>query len=274
MRAVRFHGIAPTVVTIADREADIYELFATPRRWNSELLIRIFHDRRVQQADCDAVERLSEVLARSEVGGYLDLQLQRTPRRKARVARLSVRWVRVWLQLPVHQERKATKIAVDVVWAYEEQAPTEVERIPWFLVTTLPVWDFRRASEVLKSYTLRWLIERYHYCLKGACRVEQLQLSTAERLEKAIATFVIVAWRFLYLTYSGRDVIDPCSECGFSKEERETLYRYNNNGERSAAIGSAGIKTVCAMAGATGRLFGTQQRWASRRRRSGEECGG
>lgn len=88
------------IVTIADREADIYDFFALPRRWNSELLIRVFHDRQVQQAENDTVESLSTVLARTEIGGYLDLELQRTPRRKARRARLSVRWAQVQLQAP------------------------------------------------------------------------------------------------------------------------------------------------------------------------------
>ena len=38
---------SPTVVTIADREADIYDLFALERRKNSHLLIRGTHNRRV-----------------------------------------------------------------------------------------------------------------------------------------------------------------------------------------------------------------------------------
>jgi hypothetical protein len=59
--------------------------------------------------------------------------------------------------------------------------------------------------------------------------VEQLQLSTAERLERAIATYAVVAWRFLYLTYSGRESVQ--SDLGLSQSEREVLYRYYNAGE-------------------------------------------
>ncbi len=218
------------VITIADREADIYDLFALPRRWNSELLIRIYHERQVQQAEHETVESLSTVLERTEIGGYIDLELQRTPRRKARRAQLGVRWAQVRLQAPNgYSGGGASSVAVNVVWAYEETPPNEKERISWLLVTTLPVRNFAQASEVLKSYNLRWLIERYHYCLKGACRVEELQLSTAERLERAIATYVVVAWRFLYLTYSGRESVN--SELGLSDAEREVLYRHYNAGE-------------------------------------------
>ena len=48
------------------------------------------------------------------------------------------------------------------------------------------------------------LIERYHYVLKGGCRVEQLQLETVERLDRAVATYAVVAWRLLWLTYQAR----------------------------------------------------------------------
>lgn len=52
-------------------------LFALPRQWNSELLIRIFHDRQVQQVDNEMVEPLSTVLERTKIGGYVDLEPQR-----------------------------------------------------------------------------------------------------------------------------------------------------------------------------------------------------
>jgi hypothetical protein len=40
--------------------------------------------------------------------------------------------------------------------------------------------------------------------LKSGCGVEELQLETAERMEKAIFTYAIVAWRLLWLTYEAR----------------------------------------------------------------------
>ncbi len=37
----------------------------------------------------------------------------------------------------------------------------------------------------LRWYNYRWLIERYHYVLKIGCRLEQLQLETADRIHRA-----------------------------------------------------------------------------------------
>jgi len=60
-------------------------------------------------------------------------------------------------------------------------------------------------------YSLRWLIERLHFTLKRGCRLEQLQLETAQRLLNALATYSIVAWRLMWLTYCAR--LSPDDSC-------------------------------------------------------------
>jgi hypothetical protein len=80
------------------------------------------------------------------------------------------------------------------------------------LLTTLTVNSFEDAVRCIRWYTYRWLIERYHYVLKSGCRIEQLQLETADRIKKALATYAIVAWRLLWLIYSSREHPDiPCA---------------------------------------------------------------
>jgi hypothetical protein len=48
------------------------------------------------------------------------------------------------------------------------------------------------------------LIERFHYTLKSGCKIEQLQLETQARLLNLLATYSIVAWRLIHLTYCTR----------------------------------------------------------------------
>jgi hypothetical protein len=50
-----------SLITIADREADIYELFAQPRRKGSHLLIRAAQNRRIKKASVES-EKLFEAL--------------------------------------------------------------------------------------------------------------------------------------------------------------------------------------------------------------------
>ena len=95
-------------------------------------------------------------------------------------------------------------LAQSAVDAVEEHPPSGERAIAWLLLTTLEVTSFEQAERCLRWYSYRWLIERYHYTLKSGCRLEQLQLETADRLERALATYAIVAWRLLWLTYEAR----------------------------------------------------------------------
>ncbi len=195
------------VVTVADREADIYELFALPRREGSEFLIRACHPRGVKQTATDIdIESLQQAIEATAACGELTLELQRTPKRKPRTATLTVRMSTLELQPPQqHPQRSSLKpVRVQVVWAVEEQPPSGEKAIAWLLLTTLEVTNFEQAERCLRWYSYRWLIERYHYTLKSGCCLEQLQLKTADRLERALATYAIVAWRLLWLTYEAR----------------------------------------------------------------------
>ena len=91
-----------------------------------------------------------------------------------------------------------------MISALEDNANPEVKPIQWLLLTTLEVNNFEQAICYIRWYTYRWLIELYHYVLKSGCRIEQLQLKSAKRIEKALATYSIVAWRLLWLTDQSR----------------------------------------------------------------------
>jgi hypothetical protein len=55
--------------------------------------------------------------------------------------------------------------------------------------------------------------------------VEELQLGTADRLERALALYCIVAWRLLWMTYEARvHPTDPCTKV-LAPEEWQALYR-------------------------------------------------
>ena len=87
------------VITVGDREADIYQLFAMPRRPKSEFLIRAAQNRNTKSNRFDdSVMPLFEAIRQTAVLGEINLELQRTPRRKARSASLSVRVKTLWLQ--------------------------------------------------------------------------------------------------------------------------------------------------------------------------------
>lgn len=94
--------------------------------------------------------------------------------------------------------QQLSPITISALQAIEENPPTGEEPVSWLLLTTLLITDFTSVKQYLRWYYYRWLIERYHFVLKSGCRLEQLQLETADRIERAIATYTIVAWRLLW----------------------------------------------------------------------------
>ena len=94
------------VVTVGDREADIYELFSLARSRGSEFLIRAAQDRQTTSAEADDdFTALFATVKACTCRGQFGLKLQRTPRRAARTTLLSVRFTRLWLRPPRASER-------------------------------------------------------------------------------------------------------------------------------------------------------------------------
>jgi len=215
------------VVTVADREADIYELFMLPRRPNSEFLIRAQHNRCVKPTpEHQQRERLQQAIRQVHPCGQLTLEVRRHPEREARLATLTLRATTLELQPPAtHPEQQRLQpTRLQVILAEEENPPSGVKPVSWLLLTTLTVTCFEDVVQCLRWYSSRWLIERYHYVLKSGCRLEQLQLETADRIQRALATYTIVAWRLLWMTYLARYHPDTPADTVLETHEWQALY--------------------------------------------------
>lgn len=211
-------GLPPEtrVITVADREADIYEFFATAQRSRRDVLVRASHNRWL----AGRRKRLWGVLEEAEVLGTMQIEIPRADNRPARSATLELRAALVHLQSP----KTVTKVLLSAVQAREVNPPKGEKRIEWRLLTTLPVATVEEASTCVCWYTKRWTIERYHYTLKSGCQIEELQLETVDRLHRALAVYAVVAWRLLHLTYVAREEPDgPCTTV-LSDAEWKVLY--------------------------------------------------
>jgi hypothetical protein len=215
------------IVTVADREADIYDLFARPRRPNSHLLIRVKPLRGVRHP-----ERLLGPAVRSvPAAGTMAVDLRRADDRPPRRAVLTIRYVTLAVAPPVNRRRREDlpDVTLTAILVEEEDPPQGQAPVRWWLVTTLPVRTRADAERVVRWYALRWLIERYHFVLKSGCKVEDLQLETAGRLDRAVAVYSAVAVRLLRLTYEARQHPDRSCERALSAEEWRVLRRANGD---------------------------------------------
>jgi hypothetical protein len=86
-----------------------------------------------------------------------------------------------------------------------EVAPPEGEKtIEWTLLTKEGVQTFEDAWRVTGWYERRWVVEEYHKAQKTGCRIEDMQFTTTDRLEPAIALLSVVAVTLLNLREASR----------------------------------------------------------------------
>jgi hypothetical protein len=65
-------------------------------------------------------------------------------------------------------------------------------------------YDADAVIELIDWYRARWEIEMFFHVLKSGCKVEALQLSQIDRVQRALALYMVVAWRIARLMRLGR----------------------------------------------------------------------
>jgi hypothetical protein len=217
------------VISVSDREGDIYECFVEAAEASGprvDWIIRACQDRSLPERSEETQQfaKLRETVAATAALGRLQVRLPRSGRGPAREATLTVRSARVELKPPYRVGRKLPPVAVNVVLIREDQAPAGVEPIEWLLLTSLPVETFEAACLVVSYYTCRWQVEVFFRIYKSGCRVEQIQLETEARLKPCLSLYLIVAWRVLWLTLLGRTCPELPCDLVFAEEEWRSVW--------------------------------------------------
>ncbi len=145
--------------------------------------------------------------------------------RPARLADCAVRVLHLKLPPPEYYDNKEP-VDLCVIHALEENPPSKTGPVEWFLLTTMKVSSSADAEQCLRWYTLRWRIEDWHRVLKSGCRINDLANETAERLRRAIAINLVIAWRIMLMTLLGRETPELPAEVLFSDIELRTLKVY------------------------------------------------
>jgi hypothetical protein len=199
------------LVYVADRESDLRELLdrAAALGHPADYLVRAAHDRALAEGG-----KLRAEVERQAVLGEVEFALPAGPKRAARTVVQTVRAARVTLARRAGEAREVT-----VILAREEAPPAGEKPVEWLLLTNEPVATLDGAVLRIGWYRRRWLVEIFFRVVKSGCRVESLQLATVERLERALAVYLVVAWRVLYLMTLGRDCPDLPCEVAFTPEE-------------------------------------------------------
>jgi hypothetical protein len=220
------------IVSISDREGDIYECFlearqpGPPRR--ADWIIRASANRNLPERDTEAGDacyaKLFDAIAQAPVLGTRIVRVPRTAKHKARKAKVTLRAQGIRLKPPYRAHVRLPEIAINVILVKEESPPAGEEPLVWLLLTSLPIERLTDVLRVVDYYGCRWQIEVYFRVFKVGCKVEEIQLEKAGRLRACLALYEIVAWRVLYVTMLGREAPDlPCSAL-FSEEEWKSAW--------------------------------------------------
>lgn len=209
------------LVSVGDREADIYDLFweASKNSAGPKLLVRCNRSckRKVEQ------KLLWDLVANQPMAGHQGVLIPRQGCQLEREARLEIRHAKVTLTPPTSKNMPA--LDVWMVYALEIEAPQHVKKpLEWMLLTTVETQTFEQACERLEWYAKRWGVEVYHRTLKSGCRIEDRQLETTDSLEACLAVDMVVAWRIFHLTKLAREIPDAPCTVYFEEAEWKTLY--------------------------------------------------
>jgi hypothetical protein len=239
------------IISISDREGDIYEVFAeyTQRKAQglavAEFLIRSNQDRCLKRFEKSAQKpgKIRSQLAQAPALGQIQFHVPKAEQlkkvkgsrllvtRSARDVVQEVRAISIHLKPPSRQVGETLPVVeLTVVEAREINPPAGEKPLVWILLTSLPVKTLAQAEAVLKRYLCRWEIELFHKVLKSGCKLEALQQRYDFSLKPAIIICMIIAWRILYATQLGRTCPELPCEVMFDRNEWEPVVVVLNKG--------------------------------------------
>ena len=231
------------VISLSDREGDVYEVFVEHARRvaaqepAAQFVIRCCQKERTLAAREDETEALKlaaqvnqgPVLGTIEFDITSKIQTKRVLGKNTQVFRQGRHVVQEIRACPLELKppwRKGASLPPVSLWAVsakEINTPDGQDPIDWLILTSLPVRNFAEAHAILDLYLARWEIEVFHKTLKSGCTIEKLQLKEEERLKPALALYMVVAWRLLYLTKLGRECPELPCDAVFEEAEWKSL---------------------------------------------------
>lgn len=212
---------ASMVTFIADREGDIYPVWADVPDGTYHVLSRVMQDRGLLTGG--TLRKAVQDVA------FLDTQvieLRERANRPARQAELCIRFGEATIRRPKNSRDTDLPKGVTLRWVevIETAAPADVEPLHWLLLTTHAVSTVAQAWQMVTWYKQRWVIEQFFRVLKTqGLKIEDSQLQSASRLEKlvAIAAKAAVIVMQLVQARDGRD--DQPASSVFLPSEIRTL---------------------------------------------------
>ncbi|MFC5568415.1 IS4 family transposase [Rubellimicrobium aerolatum] len=140
-------------------------------------------------------------------------------------ALLSVTFATMTVRPPIGKQKRYERLRLQIIHARETDPPADRPPLFWKLITNLNVATHDDAVRMLDWYARRWSIETFFKTLKTGCRIEEVRLTTADRLANYIALCCVLAWRIHWMTMLRRGHPEAPPGAVFTDLELEFLER-------------------------------------------------
>jgi hypothetical protein len=192
----RLGGLKSRVISVCDREADVYEYLLYKSKESERYVVRSSWNRRISEQ----WGRLHEQLRRSEKLGEETVLVEQRGGRRRRTAQLELRACRVTLRAPKRaREVECKEIEMNAVLAQERDVPAGETGLCWMLLTSEGIESLAAVRSVLRMYRKRWRVEDFHKAWKSGTKVEERRMRGAANLERIAVVLAFVAVRLLQL---------------------------------------------------------------------------
>lgn len=219
-RSTELSGAPERCVHIGDRESDIFELYCLAQELGTHFLVRSCVDRLAE----DGGTTIAKVMADIAPCGTHEIHF-RDAQGADQSAMLEIKYTSMMVRPPIGKQKKYPHQNLQIIHATEIAPPAGRAPVCWKLITNLAVGSLQDAVHKLQWYALRWKIETFFKTLKTGCKIEDIRLTTADRLANCIALCCIVAWRISWLTILQRQSPSTTPEAVFTEPELQILDR-------------------------------------------------
>lgn len=215
---------------VADREADIYDLFLAHQRGqlgeNSELLVRASRNRKITGSTKQYL--YEEIDSWNSQGTHL-VKIEKSKKQSDREAVCDIKFGKVSFNIPNSQKGRKGKDEINNLYIIEikEQNEEKIDQLlHWRLITSWPVRNIDEAIEKIEWYRKRWLIEELFRILKSGYKVESVRFDSGKALINWCAMRLLMAIKLMYLLSHRNDEENDSASNILSRVELKILEFY------------------------------------------------
>jgi len=229
---------AKKVISVCDREADIYDYLSYKCKHNQRFIVRAGQNRKLAEID----ETLIDAFNGAPKLGTYELYISQKGGRQARKTKINLHSCKVELKNPVDSE--AEPLHISMVVALEANAANKEGPISWIILTSEAASSYEEAKQVVIYYAMRWRIEEFHKAWKTGAGAERQRMQSADNLERMLVILSFVAVRLFQL----REALEsenenkseaesiPCT-AALSEEEYKVLwFAHQKKGDKKKAM--------------------------------------